>query len=99
MTTGAQPPEELTQYRLTMIEKTLQAISDNLTKLASLEQKHIETREALERAFNQLEKHDNRIGKMEIEMPTLKLIRGWVIMGVVGILGLLGVALFKLVTH
>lgn len=91
--------EALTQYRLTMIEKTLEQIADNLSKLASLEQKHLETREALERAFSTIEKHDGRLRVMETEMPTLTLVRGWIIMGVVGILGLLGVAVFKLVAH
>lgn len=98
-TNPAAAPDALTQYRLTMIEKTLQAISENLTKLASLEQKHIETREAIERAFNALEKHDTRIKSIETEMPTLQLVRGWVITGVVGILGLVGMMAFKLMTQ
>jgi hypothetical protein len=88
---------ELTQYRLGMIEKTLEAISENLQQLAQLEQKHLETREALNRAFAQIESQDSRVRKLEIEMPTLKLIRGWVITGVVGCTGLLGITLFKLV--
>lgn len=90
--------DQLTQYRLEMIEKTLKAISDNLTKLAALEQKHIETREAVGRAFDALEEHDTRIRAVEIEMPTLKLSRKWVFAGVLGIIGLLGVTLFKVFT-
>lgn len=93
-----QAPDTLTQYRLGMIEKTLEAIRDNLTQLAQLEQKHIETRDALGRAFEQINAHDNRIRTVEQEMPTLKMVRGWVVSGVIGIVGLLGVALFKLFT-
>lgn len=91
--------DSLTQYRLSMIEKTLEAIRDNLTQLAQLEQKHIETREALGRAFDELDKHDGRIRSIEGEMPTLKLTRGWVISGVLGVFALLAVAIVKLVAR
>lgn len=87
---------KLTQYRLTMIEQTLHAISDSLVKLAALEQKHVETRSAIERAFTSIASLDLRIRSMESEMPTLKMARGWVISGCVGILGLLAISLFKL---
>lgn len=87
--------EALTQYRLGMIEETLKAISDSLGQLAALEQKHIETREALGRAFKQLTDQDQRLRLVETELPTLKLVRGWVISGVIGVLGMLGIALFK----
>jgi len=90
--------DALTQYRLEMIEKTLQAISDNLERLATLEQKHLETREALNRAFDAIKGVEERTRKIELELPTLKLIRGWVIAGVIGCAGLLGVTVFKLAT-
>lgn len=91
--------DQLTQYRLGMIEKTLVTISESLQQLAQLEQKHLETREALGRAFEQISKHDDRMRKMEVEMPTLKLVRGWVIAGVIGCASLLGITLFKLLIH
>lgn len=87
------PGNDLTSYRLDMIEKTLEAISENLSKLAALEQKHVETREALGRAFTEIGEHNKRLRDVEAEMPTLKLVRGWVITGVLGVLGLLGLAL------
>lgn len=92
------PGVELTQYRLTMIENTLKAISENLERLAALEQKHLETREAVGRAFDAIDKIDERVRSVEFEMPTLKLIRKWVVTGVLGIVSMLGVALFKLFT-
>lgn len=95
---AVQPSDALTQYRLGMIEKTLQAISENLERLATLEQKHLETREALNRAFDAIKGVEDRTRKMELEMPTLKMIRGWVIAGVIGCASLLGIAVFKLVT-
>ena len=88
-----------------MIEKTLQVIAENLERLATLEQKHLETREALNRAFDaikvtetEIKTTDERVRKIELELPTLKLIRQWVIAGVVGCAGLLGVTVFKLAT-
>ena len=88
---------ELTSYRLKTIEETLASIGENLRQLTSLEQKHVETRQALERAFNELDKQDERIRKLELEMPTLQLIRNWVIAGVLSCIGMLGLAVFKVV--
>lgn len=91
------PTDRLTDYRLTMIEKTLVSISDSLHQLASLEQKHAETRDGLGRAFTQLDNQNNRLRDVELELPTLKLVRGWIIAGVIGVFGVLGISLFKLV--
>lgn len=88
--------DALTQYRLNMIESTLKTVSENLVTLAQLEQKHLETKESLARAFNSMSDLNHRMREVESEMPTLKLIRGWVIAGVVGILSLLGITVFKL---
>jgi hypothetical protein len=91
------PSGDLTQYRLSMIEKTLQAISDNLTQLATLEQKHIETRDALSRAFKQIDRTDERVRIIEMDMPTLRIVRKWVMAAVIGIVALVGVELIKMV--
>jgi hypothetical protein len=90
--------DALTQYRINMIESTLEAVRENLVKLAQLEQKHLETKESLTRAFDSMNDINNRLREIEHEMPTLKLVRGWVIAGFIGILSLLGIALFKLFT-
>lgn len=93
---AGQGSDALTQYRLTMIEDTLKQIADNLERLAALEQKHLETRDAVGRAFDAIEKVDHRVRHVELEMPTLKLVRAWVIAGVLGTLSLLGVTIAKL---
>lgn len=90
--------DALTQYRINMIESTLEAVRENLIKLAQLEQKHLETKESLTRAFDSMNDINARLREIENEMPTLKLVRGWVIAGFIGILSLLGIALFKLFT-
>lgn len=89
--------DKLTDYRLKTVEDAVKSIAENLTTLTALEQKHLETREALGRAFDTLDKHDGRIKAVELEMPTLKLTRGWVITGVIGIVSLVGIAATSLV--
>ena len=93
---GPAQGDPLTQYRLQMIEDTLKGIRDSLNTLAALEQKHMQTREAIERAFSNIGKIDERVRKIEHEMPTLTLVRKWVIGGMIGIISLLGLTLFKL---
>jgi len=80
-----------------MIEQTLVNISESLHQLAQLEQKHLETRESLNRAFEMIAKQEERVRVIEIELPTLKMIRGWVIAGVVSCASLLGITAFKLI--
>jgi hypothetical protein len=91
-------PSELTQYRLEAIEETLKSIGDTLRQLTTLEQKHLETRQAIERAFASIEKHELRIHNVELELPTLRLIRNWVISGVIGCTSMIGIAVISLLT-
>jgi hypothetical protein len=90
--------QDLTDYRLSMIEDTLRVMSDNLQRLTTLEQRHVDTRESLDRAFESIEKVDTRLKHVELEMPVLKIVKNWVIAAVVGIVGLVGIALFTLLT-
>lgn len=79
------------------VKNAVKSIDQSLRTLASLEVKHEETRNGLNRAFTEIGDHETRMRTMENEMPTLKLVRGWVIAGVVGIMGILGVAILHLV--
>lgn len=97
------PPEDdinVITYRLGAIEDAISTVSKSMQQLVILEQKHIETREALGRAFDNIEDHDARIKKIEIELPTLTLTRGWILSGVITIVSLvvlaaLGLKFFK----
>lgn len=92
--------ERLINYRLQVIENAIKTMADGINKLASLELRHAETRESLERAFQMLKKQDTRIRAVENEMPTMKMTRGWIISGVVGVFSLVVVGVVKLaVTH
>jgi len=72
-------------------------IRDSLQVLARLEERHAETRDALGRAFNDIEKMEERVKNIELHLPGLIEMRGWVVMGMLGIAGLVGVALVGLV--
>lgn len=94
----AQSNQDLTAYRLEMIENTLEALAENIRQLTTLEQKHLETRESLNRSFKAIEAIEKRTRDIELELPTLKLVRGWIIAGVLGIMSMLGITIFKLFT-
>lgn len=90
------------------VSRAVESIDQSLKVLARLEVRHEETRDGLQRCFAEMEKHEalctaalakagERIGLVEVEMPTLKLARYWVIAGVTGVIGLLGVAVVHLV--
>lgn len=90
------------------VSRAVESIDESLKVLARLEVRHEETRDGLQRCFSEMEKYEiacmaahekcsERIGTVELEMPTLKLARYWVIAGVTGIIGLLGVAVVHLV--
>ncbi|MFA5630333.1 MAG: hypothetical protein WC997_02375 [Porticoccaceae bacterium] len=93
------PSDSVTLYRLKMVEETLKSVSESLRLLATLEQRHLETREALARAFSAVDENDKRIRAVEVEIPTLKMVRGWVITGVVGCTSLCGIAVFQLIVN
>jgi hypothetical protein len=79
-----------------MIEQTLQKIAESLDRLATLEAQHSQTRETLSRFFSAIDKYDERMARNEREMPTLKLIRVWVIGGVVSLIGIVSLMVAKL---
>lgn len=82
---------EVHEFRITTVERAVGEISESLRRLVQLEERHIETREALLRANDRIDDHETRIRSVEGELPTLKLTRQWVISGVVGVWGVLAV--------
>lgn len=90
--------------RVTNLEKVVERVStavesidESLKTLTRLDVKHDETRDGLGRAFISLEDHEKRMRVIEAEMPTIKLGRGWLFAGVIGVIGLLGTAIVHLV--
>lgn len=86
------PPEEekdkqgaaLIEYRLGLIEESIRKMTEAITSLLGLEQRHLTTNKAIERAFGDIKDLDTRLSEIENEMPTLKLVRGWVLALMVG---------------
>jgi hypothetical protein len=80
----------LVEFRLDRVERAIESISSAFGRLVSIEERHVETRQALERAFVAIKEVGARVGEVEKEMPTLQLARKWVIGGVMTGIGLIG---------
>ncbi len=79
------------------LKTTNKEIAESIRSMVTLQVQHAETRNGLERAFNELEKHGNDITKIKGELPSLRLIRKW-LFGGIGLVGsLLIVAMMSLV--
>ena len=79
------------------IRKAVRSIDGSLQTLTRLEVHHSETRDSLTRTFTQLGDHEERIRALEIEAPSAKMIRNWIVSGVIGIVVLAGLTLFRLI--
>lgn len=93
-----QPSDQrMTAWRLNRIEDTLEKVSETLGKLAVLEQRHIETREAIERSFSEIKALNERMRVVELDMPMLRQIKNWIVSGVVAVIGVVGMAVWEVV--
>lgn len=94
--------DPLTAYRLAMLEDTMRQVADTLTKMASLDQRILDAQNSQAAMRDEWVSTDvdkeRRLRAIEVEMPTLKLIRGWVISGVVACASLLGLTLYQVTT-
>ena len=96
----ATPPgtELLIDYRLSQLERAVTTLVEQNTTLIALEQRHLETREALDRAFKAIKDTDTRMRTIETEMPTMRLVRGWVITGMLAVIGASGTVAVKAIS-
>ena len=88
--------QSVIEYRLDSLEAVVGEVRDavqgvhaSLLKLATLEEKHLGYVE-------ELKDHEVRLRAIEVEIPTLKMVRRWIIGGVTGMLALSGIALLNL---
>ena len=94
------------------LRESQQAISSSLERLVRLEERHVETREALSRAFAAIEKQgealhgiklqvpnnlEPRLRELENNMPSLLELRRWVTAGVLSVVGLVGAGIIGLI--
>lgn len=98
MSEQKQPEAELLiEYRLSQLERAVTKLVEQNAQMIALEQRHLaveqrhlETREALDRAFKAIKDTDTRVRTIETEMPTLRLVRGWVIAGMLAVIAASG---------
>lgn len=79
------------------VSTAVESIDESLKTLTRLDVKHEEVNKSVDRAFVSLKDHETRIRTVETEMPTLKLIRGWVITGAIALIGLVGISIVNMV--
>jgi hypothetical protein len=79
------------------IRSAVKGIDGSLKILAALEARHAQTSDAVARAFAELKDHEDRLRTAEADMPTMRLVRNWVIAGVIGCTSMVGVAVAGLV--
>lgn len=94
------------------LKESQQAISNSLERLVRLEERHIETRDALTRAFAAIDKNggslhsirlaipvnlEPRLRDLESNMPGLLEMRRWVVAGVMSVIGLMGCGVIGLI--
>lgn len=101
---GNPQPNDLLEFRVETLERdrdeikrAVISIDESLKMLTRLELHHAETQEAMKRAFNSINDHETRLRPIEADLPTLRMVRGWVIAGVLGVCSLLGIAVISLV--
>ncbi len=101
----------MTEYRLTAAERAIAQLSeatskivDVLAALSRLEERHVETRDALSRAFNEVSEVKREVSSIRIqverlngEVVPLKESRQWMVAGLLGVVALVGAAVIGLV--
>ncbi len=100
----ARNSDEVLEFRVTTLEgmvgeirSAVKSIDGSLKTLAALEAHHSETRASVSRAFTDIEDHETRLRGIEADLPTMRLVRNWVIAGVLGCASLVGVAVAGMV--
>lgn len=86
------------EVNMQTMQETNSRIADALERLVVLETQHAETREAINRAFKAIEKLGDRLSEFEKRMPMMDLVLKGAGLGVLGMLGLIGTALWTLLT-
>jgi hypothetical protein len=96
--------DRLLLYRVDQLEAAVGEIRDavksidkSLQTFATIGTQSNETRAAVQRALSAVDALERRIQAVEIELPTLKLVRNWVIGGVLSVAGSVGAAALALV--
>lgn len=75
------------------IKQQVATLTSSLERLARMEERQLNYSSAMGRLFETQKEHDNRIKTMEMQEPIAKLVHKWVILGVLGVVGMFGMNL------
>ena len=95
--------EDATDRRLRAVESSMDElkravaqVADAINKLVLIEERSLETRRTIDRAFETLKDHEQRLREVEEQMPLLVETRRWVVLGVLAGLSMMLAGLAKL---
>lgn len=88
---------EAMQRELAALSGTTKSVADSLVILVRLEESHKTVLDRLRNGSETMQNHETRLQDIERDMPGLKELRRWVIGGILAGVGMMGVALAKLV--
>ena len=95
--------EDATDRRLRAVETSMDElkravaqVAEAINKLVLIEERSLEARRSIDRAFETLKDHEQRLRDVEEQMPLLVETRRWVVLGVLAGLSMMGVGLAKL---
>jgi predicted nuclease with TOPRIM domain len=93
--------EKLEHIEETLVEikDSLKALNSLMERLTRLEEKHDGHVAAIARSFERIEALENGVRELELQEPVTKMVRTWVISGVIGVTGLIGAQFFFVATH
>lgn len=89
-------PTQILEYRLNRVEEAVSSIAESLKTLTRLEEHHKETREAINRAFEEIrtnrrdyedscDRVEGRLRAVELQLPILRMTSRWVIGGTLAV--------------
>jgi hypothetical protein len=79
------------------IKTAVNSIDGSMKAIVRLEEHHAHTRDSVNRAFSELSDHETRLRALENDAPSMRLVRGWVLAWVLGIVAIVCVAIIALV--
>lgn len=79
------------------VDSKVDGIGTALVVLARLEERHASTQDRLVELAKTTDGNATRLANIEKVMPGLVEMRGWVVLGILAGLGMMGVGLFKLI--
>lgn len=79
------------------VRADVKQMGEAIAKLISVEQRQTDQNERIAAAFDAIKAASDRLTKIEQEMPGLRETRKWVVQGILGVCGILGLAIVGLV--